>query len=67
MGSPLGLDLASIFMVFHERRLLSRPNKPVVFFHFVDDMFCLCNYEIEADLFFDSLNKIHLALKFTVD
>ena len=41
MGSPWQPTSANIFVGFHEKGLLSTPNKPVVYFCYVDDMFCL--------------------------
>ena len=67
MGSPMGSALANIFVGFHERGLLSSPNKLVVYFRYVNDTFCLFNNEIEAGLFFIFLNNIHPAFKFTLD
>ena len=67
MGSPVGPALANIFKGFHEKRLLPSPNKLVVYFCYVDDTFCLFNNETEVVLFVNFLNKIHPALKFTLD
>ena len=67
MKCPLGPALANIFIGFHEKKLLASPNKLVVYFHFVDSMFCLFNNVSEEDLFFTSLNDIHPALRFTRD
>ena len=51
MGSPMGPALANIFVVFHEKEVLSSPNKPEVYFCYVDDNLCLFNSETEADLY----------------
>ena len=49
MGSFLGPALANNFIGFYEKELLSSPNKPEVYFHFVDNTFCLFNNETEVD------------------
>ena len=67
VGSPVGLALANIFVGVHEKGLLSGPNKPIVYFHYIDITFCPFNNETEVDLFLNSLNKIHPALKFTLN
>ena len=67
MGSRVGPALVNIFMWFHEKGLLPRTNKPVVYFCCVDDTFCLFNNKTEEDLCFNSLNKIFLDIKFTLD
>ena len=42
MGSPLGPTLASIFVGFHESRLLSdESTRPVICFRYVDDWFAI--------------------------
>ena len=56
MGSPVGLALANIFEGSHEKRLLSSPNKPVVYFCYVDT-FRPFNNETDTDLFLTSLIK----------
>ena len=43
MRSPLGPALANFFVWFHEKRLLSYPNKPVVYFRNVNNTFYLFN------------------------
>ena len=63
----MGLVLTNIFVGFNEKGLLASPNKPVIYFHYIDNAFCLLNNETEADLFFNSINKIRSALKFTLD
>ena len=63
----MGPTLINIFLGFHERGLLSSPSKPVVYFRYVDDAFCLFNKDTEADLIFNSINKIYPAFKFTLD
>ena len=40
---------------------------PLVYFGYVDLTFCQFKNETEADLFFNSFNKIDPALKFTLD
>ena len=55
MGSPVRSALANIFVDFNERGLLSSPNKPVVYFRYIDDTFCLFNNRTETDLFFNFL------------
>ena len=67
MGSPLGPTLANIFMGFWEKKIMSDPNRPVVYFRYVDDTFCLFNGEDEAEAFFLSLNNLHPALQFTLE
>ena len=67
MGSPLGPTFANIFMGFWEKKIMSDPNRPAVYFRYVDDTFCLFNGEDEAEAFFLSLNNLHPALQFTLE
>ena len=67
MGSVLGPTMANIFVGFHEERLLSKPTKPLVYFRYVDDTFCLFNDQTEANTFFSLLNGMHPALKYTYE
>ena len=64
---PLELVLANIFWGFCKKGLLSGSEKPEVYFHYLDDTFCLFNSEMEADIFFTSINNVHSALKFTLN
>ena len=46
-----------IYIILYEMGLLFSPNKREVYFHYVNDTFCLFNSKTEADLFFTSLNQ----------
>lgn len=65
MISPLGPILANIFVGLHEESVLSKSNKPDVYFRYVDDPFCHFDNKIEADHLLSSLNNTHPTLKFT--
>ena len=58
----LGPALANIFVGFHDMGLLSSLNKPVIYFRYVNEIFCLFDNETEADFFLNSLDKIYPAL-----
>ena len=65
MGSPLGPDLANIFVGFYEKKLFSQISKPSTYFRYVDDTFAMFRNEEESDNFFNQLNCLHPSLKFT--
>ena len=67
MGSPLGPELANIFVGFHESRLFDNTVKPGVYFRIVDDTFAIFGSELDCDHFKGKLNVLHPALKFTVE
>ena len=66
-GSPLRLALANIFVGFHWKGLLSRPNQQEVYFRYIDDTFCHFNSDTDVNLFFTSLNNIEPAIRYTLD
>ena len=51
MVSLWGRTLANIFVGFHEKGILSRPKKLVVYLTYVVDTFCLFDSETEEELF----------------
>ena len=53
MGSPLGPILANIFVGFHERHLFDKFPKPFTYLWYVK--------------FFDTLNRLHSSLSFTME
>ena len=65
MGSPLGPDLANIFVGYSEEKLFSQTQKPPTCFKYVDDTFTIFDHEAEADEFLTKLNCLHPFLKFT--
>ena len=48
----LGLVLANILAGVNEKGLVASPNKPVVYFRYIDYTFCLFNNETVADMVF---------------
>ena len=67
MGSPLGPALANIFVEYYEKKLFRLNNKPVLYFHYVDDTFAIFNEESDCDSFLSALNSLHLCLTFTFE
>ena len=61
MGSPLATILANLFMDHHEKIWLENFNKlnVIIYRRYVDDTFCLFNFEHGAMSFFNFLNKQH--------
>ena len=67
MGSPLGPALANIFVGFYEQKLFDQGDKPSVYFCYVDDTCVIFESERDCDLFHEKLNRLHPALKFTIE
>ena len=67
MGSSLGPTLANIFVGFCEANLFTKINRPLMYYRYVDDTFCLFKNENDADSFLIQLNSMHPSLKFTVE
>ena len=64
MGSPLGPALANIFVGFYEKIILEE-EYPRMYFRFVDDVFSYFANQSRSVEFFDQLNGLHEALRFT--
>ena len=67
MGSPLGPILATIFVGYHEKSLLDKVSKPIVYFRYVDDIFACFSSEDECEEFAHQLNAMHQSLQFTCE
>ena len=67
MGSPLGPALANIFLGHYEEKLFADGNRPLYYRRYVDDTFVMFRSESEVSSFHSKLNKLHSALKFTVE
>ena len=69
MSSPLGPALANLFSGYHENIWLQNreSSKVIKYKLFVDDIFCLFEFENEAEDFFEFINKQHNNLKFTME
>ena len=70
MGSPLGPTLANIFLCYHESNWLKdcpKDFKPVYYKRYVNDIFVLFNKPEHAQLFFESMNKKHKNMKFSIE
>lgn len=66
MGSPLGPILADIFMSNLEKKLNKfSTNKPLLWFRYVDDVFCIFTEKQNIDDFFGRINRWHNNIKFT--
>ena len=64
-GSPLGPVLTNIFVGYNEYKLFDFSVKPQLYKRFVDDTFAIFENEAECDEFFNILNSLYPALKFT--
>ena len=69
MGSPLGPVLANLFMGYHEKDWLQEFDigEVLLYRRYVDDIFCMFKYEIDAEKFFKYLNSKHPNIKFTME
>ena len=66
MGSPLGPLLADIFMAELEKKLNRfSTNKPIVWYRYVDDIFCIFNKTQNIGYVLSSINKRHPNISFT--
>ena len=64
--SPLGpVVLANIFVGYNENKLFDFSVKPQFYKRYVDDTFAIFENEAECDEFFNILNSLNPALKFT--
>ena len=64
MGSPLGPALANIFVGFYEKKT-PEEEYPRMYFRFVDDVFSYFANQSKSVEFFERLNGLHEALRFT--
>ena len=64
MGSPFGPALANIFVGFYERQI-GRRSWPDMYARFVDDVFSHFPNKSFCDRFYERLNSLHAALRFT--
>ena len=70
MGSPLGPTLANAFLCHYENTWLNEcPSKfkPVVYRHYVDDIFALFKSKEHVKLFVNYMNSKHKNIKFTFE
>ena len=67
MGSSLGPTLANVFVGFCEANIFTKIDRPLMYYRYVDDTFCLFKNEKDADSFLIQLNSMHSSLKFTVE
>ena len=64
-GSSLGPVLADIFVGYNENKLFDFSVKPQFYKRYVDDTFAIFENEAESNEFFNILNFLTPALKFT--
>ena len=64
IGSPLGPALANIFVGFYEKKI-PEEEYPRLYFRFVDDVFSYFANQSKSVEFFERLNGLHEALRFT--
>ena len=64
MGSPLDQPFANIFVGFYERQI-GRRSWPDMYARFVDDVFSHFPNKLFCDRFYERLNSLHPALRFT--
>ena len=67
IGSPLGPELASTFVGYHESKLFSCVKKNTIYFRYVHDTFAIFKQESDVDDFLVTLNCLHPTLKFTFE
>ena len=65
MGSPLGPVLVNIFVGYNENKLFDFSVKPQFYKRYVNDTFAIFENEAECNEFFNILNSVNPALKFT--
>ena len=65
MISPLGPVLANIFVGYNENKLFDFSDKPQFCKRYVDNTFAIFENEAECNEFFNILNSLNPALKFT--
>ena len=65
MGRPLGPVLANIFVCYNKNKVFDFSVKPQFYKRYVDDSFANFKNEAECDGFFNFLNSLNPALKFT--
>ena len=66
MSSLLSVALANIFVGYHVSKLFESTTQPFLYHRYVDDTFAIFGSEDECTSFFDALNLMHSALKFTL-
>ena len=66
MGSPLGPTLANIFVGFFEKKIPT-DEWPLMYDRYVDDVFSFFVSKAKSAEFFERLNSLHPALRFTVE
>ena len=64
MGSPLGSTLANAFLCHYE---CPSQSKPVVYRHYVDNIFVLFKSKEHVKLFVNYMNSKHKNIKFTFE
>ena len=67
MGSLLGPVLANIFVGYNENKLFDFSVNPQFYERYVDDTFAIFENKVECDEFFNILNSLNPALKFTTE
>jgi len=68
MGSPIAPLLADIIINHVIDQALTKINvlnKPIVLWHYVDDIFVAFNNMIALEIFFNTLNSVHNNITFT--
>ena len=68
MGSPLGLTLANLFLVYYESKWLEdcpKQFKPQFYRGYVDDIFVMFKKKDRVKKFLRRINSCHLNMKFT--
>ena len=67
MSSPLGPVSANIFVGYNENKLFDFSVKPQLYKRYVDNTFAIFENEAECSEFFNILNSLNAALKFTCE
>ena len=66
MGSLVSPIMATLYMEHFERKAISTATTPRLWMRYVDDTFVI-QQEEHKQTFLDHINKVHPAIKFTVE
>ena len=65
VGSPLGPNLATIFVRYYKEKLFIDSNQPLIYFRYANDTFAMFEDESNRNQFSKKINSLHRFLTFT--